>query len=66
MYFVCCSRLVYNNQTHTTTNSPGVQTSIPGFGKTDSVDWLDTDHLPDSNFYLTLCHNSEEKKFNHK
>ncbi len=34
-------RLVYDNVTRTTSNSPGVETRIPGFGMTDSVEFLD-------------------------
>ena len=42
MYFNLC-RLVYNPENHTTSNSPGVQTKIPGFGKTEHIEWLDPD-----------------------
>lgn len=34
-------RLVYNNKTRTTSNSPGVKTRIPGFGNTSTVEWID-------------------------
>ena len=34
-------RLVYDNVTRTTSNSPGVETRVPGFGMTDSVEFLD-------------------------
>ncbi|XP_068689342.1 lysosomal phospholipase A and acyltransferase-like [Montipora foliosa] len=38
-------RLVYNEETNTVENAPGVETRVPGFGKTDTIDHLDTDNL---------------------
>ena len=34
-------RLVYNPHNRTTQNSPGVDIRIPGFGGTETVEWLD-------------------------
>ncbi|GFQ96262.1 phospholipase A2 group XV [Trichonephila clavata] len=34
-------RLIYNNETRRTTNSPGVDVRVPGFGDTSSMEWLD-------------------------
>lgn len=34
-------RLVYNNETRTTSNSPGVSVRIPAFGNSTSVEWID-------------------------
>lgn len=34
-------RLIYNNVTRKTVNSPGVETRIPGWGNPDVVEWLD-------------------------
>lgn len=39
--FVDNMRLVYDNVTRTTQNSPGVDIRIPGFGGTETVEWLD-------------------------
>lgn len=45
-------RLVYNSTTHTTKNSPGVKIRMPGFGNTDTVEWLDPSHrYPTGYFY---------------
>ncbi|KAK8391238.1 hypothetical protein O3P69_017126 [Scylla paramamosain] len=45
-------RLVYDNTTRTTRNSPGVMTRVPGFGSTSTVEWLDpSHHYPTSYFY---------------
>uniref|UniRef100_A0A0N5A8Y2 Group XV phospholipase A2 n=1 Tax=Syphacia muris TaxID=451379 RepID=A0A0N5A8Y2_9BILA len=34
-------KLVYNHSDGTTRNMPGVETRIPGFGTTETVEWLD-------------------------
>lgn len=34
-------RLVYDNVTRTTKNSPGVLTRVPGFGNCSTVEWID-------------------------
>ncbi|XP_050407578.1 phospholipase A2 group XV-like isoform X2 [Patella vulgata] len=39
--FIDNLRLVYNNVTRTTSNSPGVDIYIPGFGDTNTVEYLD-------------------------
>lgn len=38
-------RLVYDESTKTMKNSPGVETRVPGFGNTDTIEHLDTDKL---------------------
>lgn len=35
------SRLEWNNDNHTTSDVPGVQTRVPGFGGTESIECLD-------------------------
>lgn len=45
-------RLVYNSTTRTTHNSPGVKIRVPGFGNTETVEWLDPSHrYPTGYFY---------------
>lgn len=34
-------KLIYDNETRTTSNSPGVETRIPYFGDSFPVEWLD-------------------------
>jgi lysophospholipase-3 len=34
-------RLEYDNVTRQTYNSPGVETRVPGFGNSSTVEWLD-------------------------
>ena len=36
---------MYNEETNTVENAPGVETRVPGFGNTDTIDHLDTDNL---------------------
>ena len=36
---------MYDGTTHTMKNAPGVETRVPGFGNTDTIEFLDTDHL---------------------
>ncbi|WAR13083.1 PAG15-like protein [Mya arenaria] len=43
--FVDNMRLEYDNVTRTTRNSPGVDVKIPGFGGTETVEWLDHSHI---------------------
>ncbi|KAL9954753.1 hypothetical protein ACROYT_G042327 [Oculina patagonica] len=38
-------RLVYDEGTKTMKNAPGVETRVPGFGDTSSIEYLDTDNL---------------------
>lgn len=47
-------RLVYNNETRTTTNSPGVDIRIPGFGNTTTVEWLDPSKVTVGSYYSPI------------
>lgn len=42
-------RLIYDKVTRKTTNSPGVEIRVPEWGRTETIEWLDTtpvlDHI---------------------
>ena len=38
-------RLEYDEDTKTVKNAPGVETRVPGFGNTNTIEYLDTDNL---------------------
>lgn len=38
-------RLVYNRTTRRSSNSPGVQVRVPGFGQTHTIEFLDPNKL---------------------
>ena len=40
-----CPRLVYNRTTRRSSNSPGVQVQVPGFGQTYPIEFLDYNKL---------------------
>ncbi|MBN3306794.1 LCAT acyltransferase, partial [Amia calva] len=48
-------RIVYNRTTHKTSNSPGVEVRVPGFGQTNTVEFLDTNRLT-GYFYTMVQH----------
>lgn len=37
-------KLYYDNDTRKTSNSPGVETRVPGWGDSETVMWLDPSH----------------------
>lgn len=47
-------RLEYNNVTRKTTNSPGVDIRIPGFGNTSTVEWLDPSQLSLTEYFKAV------------
>uniref|UniRef100_A0A2M4AB17 Putative phosphatidylcholine-sterol acyltransferase n=1 Tax=Anopheles triannulatus TaxID=58253 RepID=A0A2M4AB17_9DIPT len=48
-------RLVYDNVTRTTRNSPGVTTRIPGFGQSETVEWLDPSHATVGAYFVNIA-----------
>ena len=46
--------MVYDNETHTTSNSPGVEVRVPGFGNTSSVEWLDPSQIGPSKYNVHI------------
>lgn len=47
-------RLVYDNVTRSTRNSPGVITRVPGFGSTSTVEWLDPSHRYPTGYFFDM------------
>ena len=47
-------RLVYDNVTRSTRNSPGVMTRVPGFGSTSTVEWLDPSHRYPTSYFFDI------------
>jgi lysophospholipase III len=37
-------KLYYDNVTRTTSDSPGVSIRVPGWGNTETVEWIDPSH----------------------
>lgn len=48
-------RLIYNNVTRKTTNSPGVNIRFPGWGYSRTVEFVDTSHATVSAYYVNLA-----------
>jgi len=47
-------KLKYNNETRSTSDSIGVETRIPGFGNTSTVEWLDPSQRSFSVYFATI------------
>lgn len=47
-------RLVYDNITRTTANAPGVETRIPGFGETRSIEFIDNHEMPITGYFNVM------------
>ncbi|XP_055638226.1 phospholipase A2 group XV-like [Toxorhynchites rutilus septentrionalis] len=48
-------RLVYNNVTRKTQNAPGVETRIPGFGSSETVEWIDPSHASVGAYFVNIA-----------
>jgi lysophospholipase-3 len=48
-------KLIYDNQTRTTRNSDGVDIRIPGFGGTETVEWLDPSHAVTGSYFNSIA-----------
>lgn len=47
-------KLVYNRTTRKTTNSPGVEIRIPGFGSSEPVEWIDPSHASAGAYFVNI------------
>ncbi|KAL5022187.1 hypothetical protein ScPMuIL_001342 [Solemya velum] len=52
--FVDNMKLNYNNQTRKTSNQPGVETAFPGFGDTQTIEWLDPTHIFPTTYFSPI------------
>lgn len=48
-------KLVYDNVTRKTSNMEGVETRIPGFGATETVEWLDPSHASSGTYFKDIA-----------
>ncbi|XP_058125353.1 phospholipase A2 group XV-like [Anopheles ziemanni] len=48
-------RLEYDNVTRTTRNSPGVVTRVPGFGQSETVEWIDPSHASVGAYFVNIA-----------
>lgn len=49
-------KLVYNTTTRTTSNSPGVEVRVGGFGRVESVEYVDSAKLAGTSYFDQLVH----------
>lgn len=47
-------KLTYDNVTRTTSNGPGVEIRIPGFGNSETVEWLDPSHASPGSYFKDI------------
>ncbi|XP_076254816.1 lysosomal phospholipase A and acyltransferase-like isoform X1 [Rhynchophorus ferrugineus] len=48
-------RLIYNNVTRKTQNPEGVDIRVPGFGESETVEWLDPSHAATGSYFNTIA-----------
>ena len=48
-------KLVYDNETRTTSNSKGVEIRIPGFGNSASVEWIDPSQASQGAYFKDIA-----------
>ncbi|XP_070506922.1 lysosomal phospholipase A and acyltransferase-like isoform X2 [Chironomus tepperi] len=48
------AKLHYDNVTRTTSNSPGVEHRIPGWGDSETVEWIDPSHAKQGAYFKTI------------
>ncbi|CAH1105701.1 unnamed protein product [Psylliodes chrysocephalus] len=47
-------KLIYDNQTRTTRNNDGVEIRVPGWGSTETVEWLDPSHAATGSYFYDI------------
>lgn len=47
-------KLIYDNKTRTTRNNDGVDVRIPGFGLTETVEWIDPSHASTGAYFVDI------------
>lgn len=48
-------KLTYDNVTRKTSNSPGVDIRVPGFGGSETVEWLDPSHATTGSYFKVIA-----------
>uniref|UniRef100_A0A182QYF1 Phosphatidylcholine-sterol acyltransferase n=1 Tax=Anopheles farauti TaxID=69004 RepID=A0A182QYF1_9DIPT len=48
-------RLEYDNVTRTSRNPPGVVTRVPGFGQSETVEWIDPSHASVGAYFVNIA-----------
>ncbi|XP_052894493.1 phospholipase A2 group XV-like [Anopheles moucheti] len=48
-------RLEYDNVTRTSRNAPGVVTRVPGFGQSETVEWIDPSHASVGAYFVNIA-----------
>ena len=48
-------KLIYDNVTRTTSNSPGVTTRVPGWGNPEVVEWIDPTHASSGAYFKDIA-----------
>lgn len=48
-------KLTYDNKTRTTKNPDGVDIRVPGWGGTETVEWLDPSHASTGSYYTDIA-----------
>lgn len=48
-------KLIYDNVTRTTSNPDGVEIRVPGWGGTETVEWLDPSHASTGSYFTDIA-----------
>ncbi|PIK61798.1 putative group XV phospholipase A2-like [Apostichopus japonicus] len=56
-------RLIYDPKTKKSSSPDGVNITVPGFGGTESVEWIDPSHLPFGEYFVGLVNAMVERGY---